>query len=333
MQLGTIEGEVDTSAFTFRATKEVRNFDFVSVKSNDKWILAQVEEVTKHPDGKTEAKASIIGYRDKGLTKAPRRVIEPDSIVYKADQELISDTLGLKDNGLSVGHLETNPDISIFVNDEDFYKHFGVLAQTGAGKCVTPSTSVLMSDGGVKQIENIFEDYQDAVVRSGEDEEIVLLSDCSVKCIDDDFRQTDSDAILGYRKKVDEVLRIKLESGREIEVTREHPLLSAENDHSFTRAENIAEGDHIAVPRRVDTCPNPQIDISQKTESLVKTQLERREKRSTAYKELQEKKMEQTLGQISDSTGVAKGTIENGCIRAENRKNKANLLLLIIQKP
>ena len=134
MQLGTIEGDVDTSTFAFRATEDVRKFDFVSVKSNEKWILAQVEEVTKHPDGKTEAKASIIGYRDKGLTKAPRRVIEPDSIVYKADQELISDTLGLDDEGLLIGNLETNPDIDIFVNSEDFYKHFAVLAQTGAGK-------------------------------------------------------------------------------------------------------------------------------------------------------------------------------------------------------
>lgn len=137
MQLGTIEGDVDTSSFKFRATEEVKKFDFVSVKSNGKWILAQVEEVTKHPDGETIASANIIGYRDKGLTKAPRRVIEPDSIVYRADQELISDTLGLKEDGLRIGNLETNPDIDIFVNSDDFYKHFAVLAQTGAGKSYT----------------------------------------------------------------------------------------------------------------------------------------------------------------------------------------------------
>ncbi|MFB6147319.1 MAG: ATP-binding protein, partial [Candidatus Nanohaloarchaea archaeon] len=137
MQLGTIQGEVDTSSFKFRATEEVRKFDFVSVKSNDKWILAQVEEVTKHPDGETIAEANIIGYRDKGLTKAPRRVIEPDSIVYSADQELISDTLGLEDAGLNIGNLETNEDIDIFVDGEEFYKHFAVLAQTGAGKSYT----------------------------------------------------------------------------------------------------------------------------------------------------------------------------------------------------
>ena len=134
MQLGTIEGEVNTESFKFRATEEVAKFDFVSVKSNEKWILAQVDEVTKKSGGETIADANIIGYRDKGMTRAPRQVIEPDSIVYSADQDLISETLGLNDNGLRVGNLETNPDIDIFVNPEDFYKHFAVLAQTGAGK-------------------------------------------------------------------------------------------------------------------------------------------------------------------------------------------------------
>lgn len=142
MQLGTIQGKVNTTNFTFRATEEVKKFDFISVKSNDTWILAQVEEVKKHPDGKTEAEANIIGYREKGLTKAPRRVIEPDSIVYRADQELISETLGLEDSGLRLGNLETDEEIDIFVDGQEFYKHFAVLAQTGAGKSYTASVLI-----------------------------------------------------------------------------------------------------------------------------------------------------------------------------------------------
>ncbi|NMI77017.1 DUF87 domain-containing protein [Nanohaloarchaea archaeon] len=134
MQLGTIEGDVDTSGFEFRATEEVGKFDFVSVKSNDRWILAQIESVTKQSSGETTARANIIGYRDKGMTRAPRQVIEPGSIVYSADQDLISQTLGLNNDGLRIGSLETNDGIDIFVNPEDFYKHFAVLAQTGAGK-------------------------------------------------------------------------------------------------------------------------------------------------------------------------------------------------------
>ncbi|MFB6116683.1 MAG: helicase HerA domain-containing protein, partial [Candidatus Nanosalina sp.] len=199
MQLGTIEGEVNTSNFKFRATEEVGKFDFVSVKSNEKWILAQVDEVTKHSDGETIAKANIIGYRDKGMTRAPRQVIEPDSIVYSADQDLISETLGLNDDGLRVGNLETNEDIDIFVNPEDFYKHFAVLAQTGAGKCVTPETNVLMSDGSTVPIKEIFES-SDQVIKEDGEEELRMLNDCSVKALDDDYSFTDADAIYAYRK-------------------------------------------------------------------------------------------------------------------------------------
>jgi|APHM01.1.fsa_nt_gi Predicted ATPase len=144
MQLGTIEGDVDTSGFEFRATEEVGKFDFVSVKSNDRWILAQIESVTKQSSGETTAYANIIGYRDKGMTRAPRQVIEPGSIVYSADQDLISQTLGLNKDGLRIGSLETNDGIDIFVNPEDFYKHFAVLAQTGAGKSYL--TAVLVEE-------------------------------------------------------------------------------------------------------------------------------------------------------------------------------------------
>ncbi|MFB6181136.1 MAG: helicase HerA domain-containing protein, partial [Candidatus Nanohalobium sp.] len=232
MQVGIIEGKVDTSSFEFRAVEEVRKFDFVSVKSNEKWILAQVEQVTKHPDGETLAKANIIGYRDKGLTKAPRRVIEPESIVYEADQELISDTLGLKDEGLKIGNLETNENIDIHVNKEDFYKHFAVLAQTGAGKCVAPETDVLMSDGSTVPIKEIFESSEQ-IIKEDDEEELRMLNDCSVKALNDDYGFTDADAIYVYRKKADKVLRVKTASGREIEVTPEHPLMVAEEGHSF----------------------------------------------------------------------------------------------------
>ncbi len=144
MKLGTVEGEVDTTSFEFRAVEEVRKFDFVSVKSHDRWILCQVDEVTKKPEGETLAHASIIGYRDKGLTRAPRTVIEPDSIVYEADQDLISETLGLEDAGLNIGTLETDDEIEIFVDQEDFYKHFSVIGQTGSGKSY--ATAVLIEE-------------------------------------------------------------------------------------------------------------------------------------------------------------------------------------------
>ncbi len=144
--IGEIEGTVDMDAFTFRAYKDVRRFDFVAVKSEkeEKWILAQISNVKKHPDGRTEAEAAVIGYREKGLLKKPRYVVKPGSMVYLADEEVIGETLGLKTDGLYVGRLDSNKDISIHLNPEDFFKHMAVLAKSGAGKSYV--TGVLIEE-------------------------------------------------------------------------------------------------------------------------------------------------------------------------------------------
>lgn len=311
MQLGTIEGKVNTSNFEFRAVEEVRKFDFVSIKSNDNWILAQVDEVTKHPDGETIANANIIGYREKGLTKAPRTVIEPDSIVYQADQELISDTLGLDDEGLRIGSLETNPEIDIHVNSEDFYKHFAVLAQTGAGKCVTGETPVLMSNGETRAIKQIFE-QSDETIKSDDNEELRMLSDCTVKAINDEYCEKDADALYAYRKKADKVLKIKTSSGREIEVTPEHPLMLAENQYDFTRADNITEGQHIAIPRKITYSHQDKLELSETITSEVKQE----NKRRTHYKQEHNRFVRlnnqgKSVSEIAEESEVPRSTIEN----------------------
>ncbi|MFB6158423.1 MAG: helicase HerA domain-containing protein [Candidatus Nanohalobium sp.] len=311
MQVGTIEGDVDTSSFKFRATEEVKKFDFVSVKSNEEWILAQVEEVTKKSSGETYAKASIIGYRDKGLTKAPRRVIEPDSIVYQADQELISETLGLDDEGLTIGNLETNPEIDIHVDPEDFYKHFAVLAQTGAGKCVTPDTDVLMSDGSTVPIKEVF-DSSDQVVKEDDEEELRILNYCSVKALDDNYSFTDADAIYAYRKKADKVLKVKTASGREIEVTSEHPLMVAEEDYSFVNSEEIEEGQHIAVPREISSNPDESLELSEGLRSRAGEESERREDLQEQYDKFSELEEEgKSISMMEEELKVSRSTIEN----------------------
>ena len=154
MELGTVEGSVNTDRFRFEAHRDVEKFDFVTVKANTDetdWLLAQIDEVEKKPikddekvdsGYKTIASASIIGYRYKGMLKKPRSVIEPDSIVYYADQSLISDVLGLDENGLYMGHLVTNPDINIYMDPEELYKHIAVLAKTGYGKSYTVSVMI-----------------------------------------------------------------------------------------------------------------------------------------------------------------------------------------------
>jgi len=332
MQLGTVEGKVNTSNFEFRAVEEVKKFDFVSIKSNDNWILCQVDEVTKHPDGETIAKANIIGYREKGLTKAPRTVIEPDSIVYQADQELISDTLGLDDEGLRIGTLETNPEIDIHVNADDFYKHFAVLAQTGAGKCVTPETPILMSDGGLKEIREIFE-QSDTVLKEDEEEELRLLEGCSLKAIDDNYSTTNADALYAYRKKADKVLEIETSSGRRIEVTPEHPLMVAEKNHEFAESREIEEGQHIAVPRNTTSQVEDDLPISKDLEQQANQESARRKNASEnyqKYRELEDKGL--SIGRIAERLEIPKSTVEKWRYQGYQPDKDAGLALSMNSK-
>jgi hypothetical protein len=52
MELGTVEGAVNTEKFHFEAHKDVEKFDFIAVKANTdeaEWMLAQINEVEKKP--------------------------------------------------------------------------------------------------------------------------------------------------------------------------------------------------------------------------------------------------------------------------------------------
>ncbi|MDY6770977.1 MAG: DUF87 domain-containing protein [Candidatus Nanohaloarchaea archaeon] len=324
MEIGTVEGAVNTETFHFEAHKDVEKFDFVAVKANTdeaEWLLAQIAEVEKKPlkdsdkvdDAyKTVASANIIGYRNKGLLKKPRSVIEPDSIVYRADQDLISDTLGLDQNGLYMGLLLTDPDIKIYMDPEDLYKHFAVLAKTGAGKCVSGETPILLADGTTKPIREIFEEHAARTVHENEDETLVRLDDVQVQSLDGNRQIGSSEAVFGYRKEEDTVITITTESGREITVSEEHPLLTAEEDISFTEAADLEEGHHIAVPRTTDATEDATLSLSPDLQARSSAIVAERQEKQRQYQTAMEIRSQGNgPTTISAMTGAKQGTVEN----------------------
>ncbi len=139
MLVGEIVGKTGTKQFRFRAYKEVNRMDFVTVKTqDDKWVLAQVEEVEIYPDGKVICKARVLGYREEGILKMPKVPLKPSAMVYKADKKIISECLNLKKDGLYVGVLDSNEDVKVFLDPKEMIsKHLAVLAATGSGKSYT----------------------------------------------------------------------------------------------------------------------------------------------------------------------------------------------------
>ncbi|NIP40932.1 MAG: DUF87 domain-containing protein [Candidatus Aenigmarchaeota archaeon] len=135
MMLGKISGSVTTKEFSFKAEARVKKLQYIAVKDFEgKWILAYIDSVVKYPN-RTIGKAKVIGFRDsRGFLKPLTVPFEPETPVFMADEDLIKQTLGLKDDGLYVGLLEG---YKIHVNlpvKHLIRKHVAVLAKTGTGK-------------------------------------------------------------------------------------------------------------------------------------------------------------------------------------------------------
>ena len=124
----------------------------------------------------------------------------------------------------------------------------------GAGKCVTGDTPVLLGDGRLQPIADLFAEYQDRgekVTQGVEsythlDDPLTLLSfeNGSLMC---------QNTSLVYKGKADQVIRITTRSGRQVKVTPVHKLfvVTPELEIKEVEARSLKVGDYLATPRRI----------------------------------------------------------------------------------
>ncbi|MDP7610597.1 MAG: LAGLIDADG family homing endonuclease [Candidatus Woesearchaeota archaeon] len=107
-----------------------------------------------------------------------------------------------------------------------------VCGKRGGGKCLYGDTLITLNDGSTVPIKDLESD----------DHEILSLNkELKVKTAQkSDF----------FKRKVNELLHIKLRSGKEIKLTPEHPLLTI---NGWVPAEEMKIGSRIATPRVIDT--------------------------------------------------------------------------------
>lgn len=149
MLIGEVSGDTSTDTFKFECLEDIKKFDFVMVVTDDvqacDTVLAQVDEVTKRKDGSMVAEANVIGYRnEKGMLKKLRATISPGSNVYKASQEIVSEYLDLKEEGLNLGVMENDEELDVYLDPDDLLQHIAVIAKTGYGKSF--STGVIIEE-------------------------------------------------------------------------------------------------------------------------------------------------------------------------------------------
>jgi len=108
------------------------------------WVLARIEYMKRYlddfDDEITMATARTVGYKKDGSIMIPKTPFKPEEKVYKADNVLITDVLGLKskrEGNIYLGFLEGH-DIPVYLDvKRTIGRHMSLLAKTGAGKSYT----------------------------------------------------------------------------------------------------------------------------------------------------------------------------------------------------
>jgi len=159
--VGVIYGRTGSFTFEFAVPEHVvvKRGEYIKVWHDiDGWTLAQVDGVMRMSDTfqlkqaidaaegartgsvneKTTAKASVIGFRGTDrLLRTPKTPFSPGDKVFRADEEIITYTLGLIAGDVYLGLLDGQK-VRVYLNGDDLVqKHVSVLAKTGSGKSYT----------------------------------------------------------------------------------------------------------------------------------------------------------------------------------------------------
>ncbi|CAD7767185.1 MAG: hypothetical protein DNFNHJIP_00592 [Candidatus Argoarchaeum ethanivorans] len=159
--IGVIYGRTGSFTFEFAVPEHVvvKRGEYIKVWHDiDGWTLAQVDGVMRMSDTfqlkqaidaaegartgsvneKTTAKASVIGFRGTDrLLRTPKTPFSPGDKVFRADEEIITYTLGLIAGDVYLGLLDGQK-VRVYLNGDDLVqKHVSVLAKTGSGKSYT----------------------------------------------------------------------------------------------------------------------------------------------------------------------------------------------------
>lgn len=124
----------------------------------------------------------------------------------------------------------------------------------GSGKCVTGDTPVLLGDGTVERIEDIYRKYSETGERVWIDgEEFIRLSEPLELYSFKGGKIGKSETSLLYRGKSDSVMRVRTRSGREIRITPVHRLfkVNGRGEINETMAQDLVKGDSILSARNI----------------------------------------------------------------------------------
>ena len=263
--LGKIIGRTSTMSFQFLVKGPAKKLDYVWIPSKDYDVLAQIVEIEKSNEEST-AYCNIIGYRD-GTLKHLRVPLEPGSEVLKAEDVFIKNTLGLGEikNGAFIGHLNGYDNLKVFLDlNKLLTKHVAVLAKSGSGKCISPKTKILLSNGYYEEVEKIVDERLErfSYVENGVEVSNRNKDHLRIFGLDEKNRVVETKIRAFMRRKVKEkLILIKTRTGKEIELTEEHKIPVLDEFIFWKDAGVLDKGDYLIIPRPPLKGKNQSIDI------------------------------------------------------------------------
>jgi len=126
----------------------------------------------------------------------------------------------------------------------------------GTGKCVTPETPLMMADGSIETMKDIYEKFDgmgDKYITPMES--YTSLNNGGIPILAfDGMRLKKTKANLVYKGKTGQIYRITTRTGRTAEVTPIHKLMMVTPNLKVKEIEsrNLKIGDYLAMPRKID---------------------------------------------------------------------------------
>lgn len=148
----------------------------------------------------------------------------------------------------------------------------GITGARGSGKCLKPDEKVLIGNGELIEIKKIFKQIErkGEIIKDTEKEKLIKSKEeITVPGINKDLKTDKKEITHAYRKKVDEdLINIKTKTGKEITVTKEHPLLTIDGKVKWKEANEVDEEEYIALPRKYTNDPEDTL-LKLKGEKVV----------------------------------------------------------------
>jgi len=114
-----------------------------------------------------------------------------------------------------------------------------VSGKRGSGKCLHEDTLITLDDGSIKPIKELENNQR------------------NILCLNNKLKIITSKKTEFYRRTVNNLIKIRLRSGKEIKLTPEHPLLTIKG---WVPVEELTLGSRIATPRKTNLFGKEQIE-------------------------------------------------------------------------